>query len=129
MGDTPATKANATASGIIASDTANPLKAFFAADSGLNGFNALRGPSGVKSSSGALATKSSSLDISATAAARRVVFAVEGRRSTTRGTRRLVPRPRRPRKSQLAVRLLPLAALFGTHFQPRAVPQSLRRST
>ena len=98
MGDTPATKANATASGIIASDTANPLKAFFAADSGLNGFNALRGPSGVKSNSGAFATKSSSLEISATAAARRVVFAVAGRRSTTRGTRRALLVATRPRR-------------------------------
>ena len=44
MGETPATKANATASGIIARLTAKPLRAFFAADSGLNGFNACAGP-------------------------------------------------------------------------------------
>ena len=99
MGETPATKAKATASGIIARLTAKPLRAFFAADSGLNGFNALRGPSGVKSSSGAFATKSSSLEISATAAARRVVFAVDGRRSTTRGTRRALLVATRPRRA------------------------------
>ena len=96
MGDTPATKANATASGIIARLTAKPLSAFFAADSGRKGFNALRGPSGVKRSSGAFATKSSSREISATAAARVAVVALDGRRSSSPlGMRRLVPRPRR----------------------------------
>ena len=100
MGETPATKANATASGIIASDTAKPLSAFFAADSGLNGFNALRGPSGVKSSSGALATRSSSLEISATAAALRVaVGALDGRLSRSPlGMRRALLVATRPRR-------------------------------
>ncbi len=99
MGDTPATKAKATASGIIASDTANPLKAFFAADSGLKGFNALRGPSGVKRSSGAFATRSSSLEISATAAARVAVGALDGRLSRSpRGMRRALLVATRPRR-------------------------------
>ena len=99
MGETPATKANATASGIIASDTAKPLSAFFVADSGERGFKALRGPSGVKSSSGAFATKSSSLEISATAAALRIVAgAVAGRLTKICGMRRALLVATRPRR-------------------------------
>jgi len=92
MGETPATKAKATASGIIASDTAKPLRAFFAADSGLNGLSALRGPSGVNNNSGAFATKSSAREVSAaTAAASQRVSADAGRRSNPLGILRACP--------------------------------------